>query len=322
MIVDTPATFTLTLLIIDGNTTDVAPVVVTNQNHHVVRHTESGIIVVLHLFIECPYLCGFLGRLASHFLDNLALVVDDTLHQLGVCLVAHGFIAVTTHTNRHDILSTFHALNTFTEELVELRLIGLVVPCAPLLTMTGILLMVAGHRLVVRCTHDDTHRVCRLQILGIVGIESPAPHSRPQEVTLQTQDEFKDLGIEVMVTIVGTKGILYPSGKTRCLVVEEQPTELYGWFTICICSGQDTHVVVLGYGDIHPPIPGRHTHLARQLIDAKYRTTTVATGNNHLSVDGGDDELLALALQVGQFTALHPLVNLLVRANRTDKDIR
>ena len=180
--------------------------------------------------------------------------------------------------------------------------------------------MVAGHRLVVRGSHDDTHRISRLQILGVVGIESPAPHGRPQEVTLQTQNQFKDLGIKVMVTIVGAKSILHPCCQTRSLVVQEQATELDGRFTIGKRAGQDAHIVALCHGNIHPPIPGRHTHLARQFVDAEHRTTTITTGNNYLSVNGGNDEFLALTLQVGQFTALYPLVNLLVATYRTNED--
>ena len=298
MIVDAPATLTGALLGIDRHATDIAPVVVTNQYHHVVRHFESGIIIVLYLLIECPHLRSLLSRLARHFLDNLALVIDDTLHQLRVGLVAHRLVAVTTHTNRHNILGTLHALNTFTEKLVELFLVGLVVPGAPLVTLTGILLVVAGHRLVVRGTHDDTHRIGGLQILGIIGIECPAPHRRPHKVTLQTQNELEDLGIEAVVAIVGTKSILHPCRQTGGLVVQEQATKLYGRLSISILSRQYTYIVALCYGNVHPPVPGRHTHLARQFIDAIYCTTTVTTGNNYLSVDGGDDKLLALTLQV------------------------
>ena len=51
MVVDAPPAFVATLLVSDGNTTDVAPVVVTHQHDDIVGNTESGIIIVLYLFI-------------------------------------------------------------------------------------------------------------------------------------------------------------------------------------------------------------------------------------------------------------------------------
>ena len=70
--------------------------------------------------------------------------------------------------------------------------------------------MVAGHGLVMRGSHDDTHLVGGLRVLRVVGIECPAPHSRPQHVTLQSQDELKDLGIEAVIAIACAEGVLHP----------------------------------------------------------------------------------------------------------------
>ena len=60
--------------------------------------------------------------------------------------------------------------------------------------------------------------------------------------------------------------------------------------------------------------------MARQFINAVNSTTTVAAGNDHLSIDGGQDKLFTLTFQVRQFTTLHPLVYLLIAAYRTNKD--
>ena len=50
VVIDAPASLSATFP--DGRyTADVAPVVVADENHHVVRHTEPGIVVVLYLFI-------------------------------------------------------------------------------------------------------------------------------------------------------------------------------------------------------------------------------------------------------------------------------
>ena len=50
VVVESPAAFAL-LFLSGGQTAHVAPVVVTQQYRHVVGHTESGVVVVLYLFI-------------------------------------------------------------------------------------------------------------------------------------------------------------------------------------------------------------------------------------------------------------------------------
>ena len=149
VVVDAPATLAGPLLRRHGHTADVAPVVVADENHHIVGHLQSGIIVVLYLFIECPHLRGLLCWFLRHLLDDAALIGNDAVHQLRVGLVAHGLVAVAAHADGHDVLGTIHALDALTEELVELRLVRLVVPGTPLAAVTGILLVVTGHRLVV-----------------------------------------------------------------------------------------------------------------------------------------------------------------------------
>ena len=76
----------------------------------------------------------------------------------------------------------------------------------------------------------------------------------------------------------------------------------------------------MSYRNIHPPIPGRHTHLSAQLVYSINRSTTVTTGNDHLSVNDSDIKLLTFPLQVSQLTTLHPLVNLLIEAYCTNKN--
>ena len=123
-----------------------------------------------------------------------------------------------------------------------------------------------------------------------------------------------------MVAIFRAVGVLYPRRQTRSLVVEEQATKLYCRFSISIGSRQDTHIVTLDDRHIHPPVPGRHAHLATQFVDAIDGASTVAAGNDYLSVDCRNDELLTLPYQVSQFSALHPLVYLLAVAHSSNED--
>ena len=232
VVVESPATLAL-LLLGRGQSSDVTPVVVAEQDGDVVRHSQSCVVVVLYLLIERPYLSCLLGRALGHLLDDAALVVDDALQQLRVRTVAHGLVAVATHADGDDVVSALRAIDTFTEEAVEVLLVRLVVPGAPSLAVAGILLMVACHRLVVRRSHHHTHRVGRLQVLWVVGIEGPSPHGRPQVVTLQSQDELEHLLVEAVVAVVRAEGVLHPRGQTGRLVVEEQSAISHGRFAVC-----------------------------------------------------------------------------------------
>ena len=121
--------------------------------------------------------------------------------------------------------------------------------------MTGILLMVTRHRLVVGGTHDDTHTVGQFAILRVIGIESPSPHGWPKEVTLQTEDQLKDLLIEAVVAIVRSEGVLHPTGEAGRLVVEEDATELDGRLAVRVRTFYDISLIVLSDRSVSPPVP-------------------------------------------------------------------
>ena len=121
-----------------------------------------------------------------------------------------------------------------------------------------------------------------------------------------------------MAAVFGAKSVLHPCGQTGSLIVEEDATELNSGFPIGVGTSDDIGIVVLGYGSIGPPVPGRHAQLAAQLVDAVDGASTVAAGNDHLITDGGDDEFLTLAFQVGKFQP----VNLLIFSQRANQNGR
>ena len=98
--------------------------------------------------------------------------------------------------------------------------------------MTGILLMVACHRLVVGSTDNDTHLVGHLGVFRVISIERPTPHSRPEEIALQTEDEFEHLLIETVVAIAGTESVLHPRCQAGRLIVEEDAAILDSRLTV------------------------------------------------------------------------------------------
>ena len=94
---------------------------------------------------------------------------------------AHGVIAVAAHSDGYNLFSSLHSLNAFTEELLQVCLVLLVVPRSPSLSVAGVFLMVACHRLMMGSTHHYAHLICRLLVFCIVGIERPAPQGWPPE---------------------------------------------------------------------------------------------------------------------------------------------
>ena len=143
--------------------------------------------------------------------------------------------------------------------------------------------MVTGHRLMMRGTHHDTHTIGQLAVLRVVGIESPAPHGRPHHITLQTENKLKDLLVECPAAIFSTEGILHPCGQTGSLIVQEDTTKLHSGFTGSIGTILHPSLRMLCHRSISPPVPGRHTQLTTQLVDAIDGATLVAAGND----DGG-----------------------------------
>ena len=260
MIIETPATRMPTFLSI-WHTTEVTPVIVAEQYQHIVRHTHTLVVIIEHLFIQSPYLRSLICWFACNLFNYLSLVFNDSLKQFGICILTHRLVAITTHTYSNDIISALHPLDTLTEESVEVFLVLLIVPGAPLFSIAGILLVIPCHRLMMGCSDDDAHSVGCLQILRVVGIESPSPHGRPKEISLQSEYKLEYLRIETMIAILCAEGVLHPRGQTRGLIVEEDTTIAHIRLTICIFAWEYIYILMLHYRHISPVIPRRHTHL-------------------------------------------------------------
>src|SRR5690606_4298521 len=160
-----------------------------------------------------------------------------------------------THTNSDDIILAFYTLNTLTEEFIDSFLIGLIVPYAIPVPVAYPLLMVAGHRFMVRCSDYHTHFVSQLAIHWVISIEGPAPHCRPQIVSLKAKDQFKYSFIKVTSTEISTVIVFNPSGKAGSLVVKENTSVLNLGRVLKITSFADKQRRTFTNRDISPPIP-------------------------------------------------------------------
>ena len=144
---------------------------------------------------------------------------------------------------------------------------------------------------------DHPHLVGRLAVERVVGIESPRPHGRPEEIAFQSEDEFEHLLIETVVAEISAESILYPCGETRRLVVEEDATVAHPGLAIGIRAPGHIYFVMMFHGHIGPVVPRRHPYLPRQLVDAINGSTPVGPSDNQLVIDRSDDILLAFVFQ-------------------------
>ena len=227
----------------------------------------------------------------------MALVCDDLLHQLGVGILAHCLVSVATHADGYDLFGALHAFDSLTEELLQSLLVLLIVPGTPTLTVACIFLVVASHRLMVGGSHHNAHLVGGLLVLRVIGIESPSPHGWPHHVASQAEHQFEYSLVESVVAILRAVGVLHPRREARSLVVEEDATIAHGWFAIRIDALVDEDGVVVFDRHVSPVVPRRYAHLLRELVDAIDGATAIASGNDQLTVDEGDDEFLVLALE-------------------------
>ncbi len=148
VIIHAPASGVLTLTLV-GQTAHIAPVVVTQQQCHIVGHPEPGVVIIKHLLVQCPHLRCLRRLAAGHFADNFSLIFYHRLEQFHVGLRTHGLVAVAAHAYSHHILGILHALHSFSKKSVEHTLVGLIIPGSVLLALAGPFLMVPGHRLVM-----------------------------------------------------------------------------------------------------------------------------------------------------------------------------
>ena len=304
VVVHAPTAFVLPFLLI-RKFPDIAPVVIRNEYDDVIRHTQSLFIIQLDFLVKSPDLRPFLRRLACDLAYDLALVPEQALHHADNVLIAagQGCVAVAPHAYGDEVLIVLGPLDTLTEEPLQFLLVLRIVPHSAIcLRVARPFLVVSGHRLVVRGSHHYAHLVSRLAVERIVGIESPTPHRRPEEIATQTQNQLENVGVELMSAPFGTVVILHPGRKARSLVVQEQTAIPHRRFPCRITAFLYGYVIVMFNRGVRPEIPRRHAYLLTELVDAVYRTSPVASCNDQSlfhtlerMLDHGQEVLLVLS---------------------------
>ena len=272
----------------------VAPVVVAEQQGHVVRNPHPFVVVVLYLFIQRPYLRGLRGGLAGDIGYHPALVADYPLEQRDVGAFLHSHVAVAPHSYRHHVLGVLHPLDSAPPEVHQNAPVLVIVPGAAAVAVPFLLGPGAG--LVVRRAHDYAHLVGIVHVERVVVVECGVPHRRPHEVALQAQQQFEHPAVEAALVAVGV--LVDPAGEGRCLVIEEDTSVIYLGLSLGIAAVEDVYPVPVYGRDVGPPVPGRHAYRGAQSVDAVGGAALVASGDYHLAVTRGlEYVLLPCALQ-------------------------
>ena len=214
-------------------------------------------------------------------------------------LASHGRVAVAAHAYGDDVFSILGALHALAEEAVDGFLVLGIVPNAVLVAVARPFLVVARHRLVVRCAHDYAHLVGRLAVQRVVGVESPAPHRRPKEVALEAEYQFENLGVEVVAAVIGAESVFHPCREARRLVVQEYAAVTHGRLSVGVYTFIYIYALVPFDGRVGPVVPRRNANLARQLVYSVYGSAPVAAGDDDLPANGRYYIFLTFAFQGG-----------------------
>ena len=239
-------------------TADIAPVVITEQQRHVIWYGKACVVVSLHLCKDGPELWHSI-RTTIDVLDDLSLTFNhlaERLHILRIVALTHGHIAVATHADGYQVVVILIALHTLAEELIHTFLVSGVIPWTHLFLSSQVFLVRTHHRLMVRGSHHDAHLVSQSGTFRIVLIKGCSPHGRPEIVGLQTQQQFEDMSIGLRVD--ATKLVGAPTTERWPLVVDEDATIFHLGRGLYDTSAIIIQFVLMLHRHICHPIPRRH----------------------------------------------------------------
>ncbi len=111
-----------------GQLTDVPPVVVAQEERHIIRHPHPVVIVILYLFVQCPYLWCLFRFFAGHLADDLSLIRHDLFQKSDVHTLFHRFVAITPHAHGHHLLPVATSFDAISPRLLQCIGVFVVVP--------------------------------------------------------------------------------------------------------------------------------------------------------------------------------------------------
>jgi hypothetical protein len=160
-----------------------------------------------------------------------------------------------------------------------------VIPIAGRVTQPVPFLVRPHHRLDVGSAHHDAVGVGEFRVQRIVLVETVVPHRRPKGVGLQTQQQFKDVRIKGVVVIA--EFVLHPARKVRCFIVQKNAAVFDGGRSLREFPRPDKDRVPVRHRHVRPPVPGRHAHRRRQIINPVNGSAPVTAHDDQAVADTG-----------------------------------
>src|SRR5690606_18154422 len=139
-----------------GQLAYIAPIVVTEKQSYIIRHTHTIVVVVLHLFIQRPELGRMLGIFACNVFYDLPLIFNNVLQETYILFITHGFVTIPALSDgyyRFQITATF---NTASPNIPYPLLVLTIVP-RPAIAIPLPLVLRSCHRFMVGSSHHDSH---------------------------------------------------------------------------------------------------------------------------------------------------------------------
>jgi len=131
---------------------------------------------------------------------------------------------------------------------------------------------------MVRGGDDDAVFIGQLGIEGILDVEHPAPHRRPEIVALHAQDQFED--VLVHAGIETAEFGKSPAREGGGFVVDEDAAVFDFGLAQGVAAGRDIEFLLLRGRDVAPEMPGRNPDLAGEIEQAVDGAAFIAAGDD------------------------------------------
>src|SRR6516164_2544629 len=135
----------------------------------------------------------------------------------------------------------------------------------------------------MRGAHHDAVLISQFGVERVVLVKGVIPHRWPEVVPFQAENEFEDLGVELVIVV--SVFLLNPTGERRRLVVEKDPSVFHLRWPLNVGPGSYEQGFMTMNGHICPPIPGGNTNLLGKIVDAVNRAAFVAAENDQSRCD-------------------------------------
>ena len=293
MVINTPTALTHLLPGI-RKARQIAIVVITPHQRHIVRHLQAPLIELQYLFIWHEHL-HLLGRIAYIGPKKFLLVVNDLLQALKLLLFRliafHRTVVDAAHTDgEYIVLRPLHGLKPLNPIPLDGLAIGAVVKGAPLFYIP-LADIIPQQRFTMGGAYDDATAVGhRLRPRRLEEGHRPLMHGRPDGIGTQSQKEFEYLtiGLGADLTFRPRLKGLAPWAQAPVLIVQENATIRHTGLLLGGIVAVDGQTGFPFRHHIAPPYPRRYPGYPRELQQAVGHSPTVVAFNDNLSVLDAD----------------------------------